>query len=94
MTRPEATIDPEVQRFRDEITALDLELVRLVNRRLETVIELRRYKEEQGIPFLDPEREESMRRYLVGANRGPLSAEGLTQLYSFLLDLIKREVGG
>jgi hypothetical protein len=33
-----------------------------------------------------------MLRDLTGANRGPLSAEGLHELFTTLLDLTKREV--
>jgi hypothetical protein len=33
-----------------------------------------------------------MLQYLQRANRGPLSEEGLTELYHDLLDLVKREV--
>ena len=42
--------------------------------------------------FLDPEREEWMLQYLARANRGPLSAEGLRELFAAILDLTKREV--
>ena len=50
-------------------------------------------KEERGIGFLDPAREEWMLQYLTRANRGPLSPEGLREIYTELLDLTKREVG-
>jgi len=43
--------------------------------------------------FVDPEREEWMLSYLMRANRGPLSAEGLQEIFSEVLDLTKREVG-
>ena len=43
--------------------------------------------------FVDPEREEWMLSYLTRANRGPLSAEGLQEIFSEVLDLTKREVG-
>jgi hypothetical protein len=33
-----------------------------------------------------------MIQYLTRANRGPLSAEGLRELFTFVLDLSKREV--
>ena len=49
-------------------------------------------KEERGIDFLDPAREEWMLQYLTRANRGPLSPEGLREIYTELLDLTKREV--
>jgi hypothetical protein len=34
-----------------------------------------------------------MLSYLPRANRGPLSAEGLQEIFSEVLDLTKREVG-
>ena len=52
------------------------------------------YKESRGLGFLDPEREEWMLQYLSRANRGPLSAEGLQELFGMILDLSKREVAG
>ena len=39
----------------------------------------------------DPAREEWMLRYLTRANRGPLSAEGLAEIYALILDVTKRE---
>ena len=46
----------EVERFRDEIRATDRALTAALNRRLELVAELKRYKDEHGLPFVDPER--------------------------------------
>ena len=63
-----------------------------INRRLELVARLKRYKESRGLEFVDPEREEWMVQYLTRANRGPLSPEGLREIFSELLDLTKREV--
>jgi chorismate mutase len=56
------------------------------------VARLKRYKEERGLEFVDVEREEWMLNYLLRANRGPLSAEGLRELFTEILDLTKREV--
>ena len=87
-----AADDPHVARVRREISDLDRALVDLVNKRLKLVSQLKRYKEEHGIGFVDLAREEWMLQYLQRANRGPLSAEGLAELYHELLDLTKREV--
>jgi len=84
--------DPHVTRVRREISDLDRALVDLVNKRLKLVAQLKHYKEEHGIGFVDLAREEWMLRYLQRANRGPLSAEGLSDLYHELLSLMKREV--
>lgn len=86
--------DPIVQRLRDEISQLDRSILDAVNGRLELVAALRRHKQEVGLPFLDPDRERQLLADLASANSGPLSEEGLRELFSELLDLTKREVAG
>ena len=88
-----AADDPVLAQMRDQITDLDRALVELVNKRLKLVERIKRYKQTRGLPFLDPAREEWMLRYLSRANRGPLTEQGLEELYTELLDLTKREVG-
>jgi chorismate mutase / prephenate dehydratase len=83
--------DPVVSQLREQITNTDRLLVDAINKRLKLVQQLRRYKERHGVPFLDPAREEWMLRYLTRANTGPLSAEGLAEIYAQILDLTKRE---
>ena len=53
---------------------------------------MKNVKESRGIGFVDPEREEWMINYLQRANRGPLTAEGLREFFTQVLDLTKREV--
>ena len=67
-------------------------MIDAINRRLKLVAQLKRYKDEQGLDFVDPEREEWMFDDQSRANRGPLSDEGLRALYAELLALTKREV--
>lgn len=86
--------DPTVQRLREEISELDRSIVDAVNGRIELVAALRRHKQEVGLPFLDPDRERQLLDDLVSTNRGPLSDEGLRELFSEVLDLTKREVAG
>jgi chorismate mutase len=87
-----AVDDPHVARVRREISDLDSKLVEIVNKRLQLVAQLKRYKEEHGIGFVDLAREEWMLQYLHRMNRGPLSADGLARLYHELLTLMKHEV--
>ena len=86
------TDDPFVLQVRRELSDVDSALVELVNKRLKLVAKLKRYKDEHGIGFVDLAREEWMLQYLSRGNRGPLSADGLSELYHELLDLTKREV--
>ena len=87
-----AVEDPYVLGVRREISDLDRSLVELVNKRLKLVAGLKRYKDEHGIGFVDLAREEWMLQYVQRANTGPLSAEGLSELYHYVLDLTKAEV--
>ena len=88
----DTNVDPRITRLREQISDTDRAIVELVNKRLGLVAKLKDYKESRGIGFLDPEREQWMLTYLQRANRGPLSAHGLGELFHELLDLTKREV--
>lgn len=92
---PPPPVDPAkdalIRQMRDQIVDNDVTLVNAVNTRLKLVARLRAYKEEHDIAFVDPSREEWMHRFMQGANPGPLSSEGLTEIYGHLLELTKRE---
>ena len=84
--------DPVIRDFREQISAADRAILEAVNARLELVAALKRYKESQGIDFVDPERERALLDALVERNSGPLSATGTRELFQAVLDLTKREV--
>lgn len=86
------TTDPVVDAARAEIAALDVRLLAIVNQRIRKVSELRRHKEANGLTFVDREREAWLADYLTRLNRGPLSDAGVSELMSFVLALVKREV--
>jgi chorismate mutase len=84
--------DPIIRQLREQVSDNDRALIEAINARLRLVAKLKSYKESRGIEFVDPDREEWMLRDMIRANRGPLSAEGLEQIYTEILDLTKREV--
>ncbi len=84
--------DPVLSQFREQISDTDRAIVDAINTRLELVARIKAYKESRGIDFLDPARERSMLRELARANPGPLSNDGLRELFTTILDLTKREV--
>jgi chorismate mutase len=86
--------DPEVTRLRAAIRDVDRELVAAINRRLELVAELKRYKAEHQIAFVDRARETALIEERLSENAGPLSDAGLRTFYVELLELIKRELDG
>jgi chorismate mutase len=86
------TPDPVIKQFREQISDTDRAIVEAMNKRLKLVAQVKAYKESRGLGFIDPEREEWMLQYLTRANGGPLSSEGLRELFETILDLSKREV--
>jgi chorismate mutase len=86
--------DPLVRQLREQISDTDLAFVNAINRRLRLVQRLRDYKTSRGWEFVDQAREDWMLAYVSRANQGPLSSDGLREIYGELLDLTKREVAG
>ena len=91
MAEPEQ--DPQIRRLREQISDTDRAIVEAINTRLRLVARLKEYKEQRGLDFVDLRREEWMLQYLARANRGPLSSEGLQEIFAAILELTKREVG-
>jgi chorismate mutase len=86
--------DPVLSQLREQISDTDRAIVDAVNRRLGLVAQVKAHKDATGLGFLDPEREEWMLRYLASTNGGPLTDDGLRELFTTILDLTKREVTG
>jgi chorismate mutase len=92
MSSSEADRDPVVRDLREQIAGVDRDLLDAVNRRLELVRQLREHKAARGFGFVDRAQEERVVERLAEANHGPLSEEGLRELYRTLLELTKREI--
>jgi chorismate mutase len=86
--------DPRISQLREQLADNDVRIVDALNTRLELVSQLKRVKEELGVDFLDPAREEWLLQHLASSNRGPLSDGGLREIYTELLALTKRELRG
>ncbi|HET8606972.1 MAG TPA: chorismate mutase [Gaiellaceae bacterium] len=82
----------ELEELRAEVAAADREILAAVNRRLELVRLIGDYKRRHGIAFVDPEQERRLVAALQEANAGPLSAEGVRELFEWILALVKREL--
>jgi chorismate mutase len=90
----ELTDDPIVNEIREEIAAADRAFVELVNRRIVLVQRMKARKEEIGAGWVDPSREQQMLDWVASINQGPVSQDGLAELYRKLVALGKRDVYG
>ena len=87
----ETTNDPVIKHYREQISDNDVKILDALNKRIRLVKSLKDYKEAQGLSFYDAAQEDWVITYLCRANRGPLSNEGLREIYSVVLQVAKRE---
>jgi chorismate mutase/prephenate dehydratase len=83
--------DPVLASYRERISAADDGVLHAVNERLKLVTELHAYKRKNGLPLFDAAREQDVVARAIGRNGGPLSEDGVRQLYTLLLPLCTAE---
>jgi chorismate mutase len=86
--------DPVIRNYREKISDNDLKILEALNKRLTLVKSLKDYKEAHGLSFYDAAQEDWVITYLCRANRGPLSNEGLREIYGLILRCVKQEAAG
>ena len=87
------TDDALIRALREQISEADRALLAAFNSRLQLVARIKSRKAELGMEFVDPGQERRLLDDLAHGNRGPVSGEGLRELFGKVLDLTKREVG-
>jgi chorismate mutase len=86
--------DPVIRQLRDQISDNDLKILDGINKRLKLVAQLWEYKRQKGLEVYAPGQEEWLLTFASRANKGPLSGDGLREIYLELLALTKRELDG
>ena len=80
--------------YREQISGADRDLLTAINKRIELVRALHEHKRAEGIPLIDPAREQQLVVELQAANTGPLSDQGVAELFRHVLDLTRKELHG
>lgn len=73
-------------RYRDQIDAIDRELLNLLNQRTRVVEEIGRVKQEVQMPVYEPKRERDVFRNVTENNGGPLSTDALQRIFERIID--------
>ena len=84
----------ELTDLREQIAALDRELLDALNRRLELVAQVQEHKHATGTRLIDAKREAELLQQLAAANDGPLSERAVHSLFTAVLDVMKQELQG
>jgi chorismate mutase/prephenate dehydratase len=75
----------ELERLRKTIDDVDNEILRLLNKRAETVIEIAYIKRNERAQFYSPEREREILERLTSLNKGPFPNDTLKVIYREIL---------
>lgn len=75
----------EIEKLRDEIDAIDEEVLKLLNERSRIVLEIASIKRGNRVKFYSPERERQIIERLTSLNKGPFPNDVLKALYREIL---------
>jgi chorismate mutase-like protein len=88
VTREEALA--ELAGYRDQIDAVDRELLKLLNRRTLVVEEIGRVKREARLPIYEPKREDEVFRNVTEHNAGPLTEDAVKRIFERIIDEMRK----
>lgn len=83
-------LDPVIRTHREQIAALDVQILEAINQRIILVRNLKDHKVSRGVPFHDAAQEDRVLASLCQANRGPLSEDGVRNIFGGILAWAKR----
>lgn len=78
-----ATSDPnvELKALRGEIDTINQDILTLLNKRAEVVLEIGKLKKENSMEIYDPAREKEIEKKLIQLNTGPLPDESVIKIF-------------
>lgn len=79
-----------LEELREEINAIDAELLRLINRRAKVAVQVGAIKQAAGLPLCDPERERDVLARVRRANDGPLGDGAVAKIFRLIIDESRR----
>ena len=76
----------ELERFRQIIDRIDLNLLSLLNERTKVVEEIGRVKQQAQFAVYEPKREDQVLANVMGHNAGPLPAAAVQRIFERIID--------
>jgi chorismate mutase len=90
MSQPNGTGEKTLADWRQEIDALDAELLRLLNRRAAIAGEIAVIKVAMGLPAYDAKREEQVLQRITAKNSGPFATESVAAIFHSIIHETRR----
>ena len=86
-----AETDPVIKQFREKISDNDLKLIDLLNKRVKLVTQLWQYKRARDMDVYAPAQEDWLLTYVTRANKGPITADALHEIYRHVIEVTQHE---
>jgi chorismate mutase len=90
MSQTNGTAEKTLEDWRQEIDALDGELLRLLNRRAAMAGEIALLKVGSGLPAYDAKREEQVLQRIAARNSGPFDGESVSAIFRSIIHETRR----
>ena len=87
-----SSADTALQHLREQVSGNDQTILEALNRRIQLVEDIKAYKKAQKLDFFDAAQEDRVLADLCQANRGPMTDEGLREIFEYLLKWTKQEI--
>src|SRR6266498_5318349 len=75
----------DLKKLRGDIDGIDEEILKLLNKRANIVIDIARIKRREKSSFYSPEREKEIIRRLISINKGPFPNDAVKMLFREIL---------
>ena len=79
-----------LEELREEIDAIDAELLQLISRRAKVAVRVGAIKQAAGLPLYDPERERDVLAHVLRANGGPLGDVAISKIFRLIIEESRR----
>ena len=90
MSEPRLVMNPSsiqnLERCREQIDQLDIQLLNLLNQRTTVVEEIGRIKQDLELAIYEPKREEQVFSNVLSNNHGPLPPESVRRIFERIID--------
>jgi len=83
------TLDALAQ-CREQIDAIDLRILELLNRRTSVVEEIGRIKKEAHMPIYEPKREDQVYANVTSNNGGPMPNDAVKRVFERIIDEMRK----
>ena len=78
-----------MEKLRNRINQLDLEILELLNKRAKCVKEIGKIKQKNNLEVEVPEREAELLKILTKTNQGPLTNQMVKRIFKEIIDTLK-----